>query len=144
MDRADAIRLAMMGGVTIILVPILWSWWHLPSLTQTIVSSFVVLDRDVLSTRFRGVQRILGCLAGGAFGLLTIWLGIDSFFMWSIMLFAGVEVDTEKSGAKLTPQPQNWRSKSARGFSEAPRSRYIALHCRAKIRRVSFKTTRTF
>lgn len=90
MDRADAIRLAMMGGVTIILVPILWSWWHLPSLTQTIVSSFVVLDRDVLSTRFRGVQRILGCLAGGAFGLLTIWLGIDSFFMWSIMLLAGV------------------------------------------------------
>src|SRR5215469_9018819 len=42
------------------------------------------------------------------------------------------EVDTEKSGGKLRRPPHNWHRQSARGFLEAPRSRYIALHCRAK------------
>src|SRR5215510_6051834 len=42
------------------------------------------------------------------------------------------EVDTEKSGVKLRRPPHNWHRQSARGFLEAPRSRYIALHCRAK------------
>src|SRR5262249_44637479 len=43
------------------------------------------------------------------------------------------EVDTEKSGVKLRRPPHNWDRKRARGFLEAPRSRHIALHCRAKM-----------
>src|SRR5215471_2367484 len=43
------------------------------------------------------------------------------------------EVDTEKSGVKLRRSPHNWDRKRARGFLEAPRSRHIALHCRAKM-----------
>ena len=89
-DRPAAIRLATIGGVTAMLIPILWSWLNLPSLSQIVVTSLVVLDRDGASTHFRGLQRVLGCLAGGAVGLLTIRLGPDSFFIWSMMLFAGV------------------------------------------------------
>ena len=55
-----------------------------------LISCLVVLDRDGASTHFRGMQRILGCLAGGALGLLTVRLGPDSFFIWSAMLIAGV------------------------------------------------------
>ena len=90
MDRATALRLAVIGGVAVILIPILWSWLNLPSLSQIVVSCLVVLDRDGASTHFRGLQRILGCVAGGAVGLLTIRLGPDSFFIWSIMLVAGI------------------------------------------------------
>jgi uncharacterized membrane protein YccC len=89
-DRPTAIRLATIGGVTAMLIPILWSWLNLPSLSQIVVTSLVVLDRDGASTHFRGLQRVLGCLAGGAGGLLTIRLGPDLFFVWSVMLIAGV------------------------------------------------------
>lgn len=89
-DRPAAIRLATIGGITAMLIPILWSWLNLPSLSQIVVTSLVVLDRDGASTHFRGLQRILGCLAGGAGGLLTIRLGPNSFFIWSVMLIAGV------------------------------------------------------
>lgn len=89
-DRPAAIRLATIGGVTAMLIPILWAWLSLPSLSQIVVTSLVVLDRDDASTHFRGLQRILGCLAGGAGGLLTVRLGPDSFFIWSVMLIAGV------------------------------------------------------
>jgi uncharacterized membrane protein YccC len=90
MDRSNALRLATIGGVTTMLIPILWSWLSLPSLSQIVISSLVVLDRDGASTHFRGLQRVLGCLVGGAFGLLIIRLGPDSFLIWSVMLVAGI------------------------------------------------------
>jgi hypothetical protein len=68
MDRPTALRLAMIGGVAVMLIPILWSWLNLPSLAQIAVTCLVVLDRDGASTHFRGLQRVMGCLAGGAFG----------------------------------------------------------------------------
>jgi uncharacterized membrane protein YccC len=45
-DRPAAMRLATIGGVTAMLIPILWSWLNLPSLSQIVVTSLVVLDRD--------------------------------------------------------------------------------------------------
>jgi uncharacterized membrane protein YccC len=90
LERPAAIRLATIGGVAAMLIPILWAWLNLPSLSQIVVTSLVVLDRDGASTHFRALQRILGCLAGGAVGLLTVRLGPDLFFIWSVMLIAGV------------------------------------------------------
>jgi uncharacterized membrane protein YccC len=89
-DRKLALRLAMIGGTTIVLIPILWLRFYLPSLPQILISSLVVLDRDAASTHFRGLQRILGCLAGGIFGLCAIRLGIDSFLIWSATLIGGI------------------------------------------------------
>jgi uncharacterized membrane protein YccC len=90
MGRPAALRLALIGGVAVMLIPILWSWLSLPSLAQIVITCLVVLDRDGASTHFRGLQRVLGCLAGGALGLLTIRLGPDSFLIWSVMLVTGV------------------------------------------------------
>jgi uncharacterized membrane protein YccC len=89
-DRATALRLATIGGVSMMLIPILWSWLYLPSLTQIVVSSFVVLDRDAASTHFPGLLRILGCFAGIVCALLTLRLEPDSFLLWTVMLIAGV------------------------------------------------------
>jgi uncharacterized membrane protein YccC len=90
MDRATALRLATIGGVATMLIPILWSRLYLPSLSQIVITSLVVLDRDAASTHFRALLRVLGCLAGGAFGLLTILFGTDSFLTWSVMLVGGI------------------------------------------------------
>jgi uncharacterized membrane protein YccC len=72
------------------LIPILWSWLRLPALPQIVITCLVVLDRDGTATQFRGLQRVLGCLAGGASGLLTIRMEPDSFILWSVMLVGGV------------------------------------------------------
>jgi uncharacterized membrane protein YccC len=89
-DHATALSLAKIGGVAMMLIPILWAWLYLPSLTQIVVSSFVVLDRDAASTHFRGLLRILGCFAGVGFALLALRLGPDSFLLWTVTLIAGV------------------------------------------------------
>jgi hypothetical protein len=60
-DRATALRLATIGGVATMLIPILWSRLYLPSLSQIVITSLVVLDRDAASTHFRALLRILGC-----------------------------------------------------------------------------------
>jgi uncharacterized membrane protein YccC len=90
MDRTTVLRLAMIGGITTVLIPILWSRLYLPSLPQIVISSLVVLDRDAASTHFRGLQRILGCFAGGLSGLVAIRLAPSSFFVWSAMLLLGI------------------------------------------------------
>jgi uncharacterized membrane protein YccC len=90
LDRPIAFRLAAISGITMTLIPMLWAWLNLPSLTQIVVSSFVVLDRDIPATSTRGLQRLLGCLAGGALGLLAVRLEPQSFFIWSIAFGSGI------------------------------------------------------
>jgi uncharacterized membrane protein YccC len=92
MEQTLALRLAMIAGITTLLIPILWSKLYLPSLPQIVISSLVVLDRDAASTQFRGLQRILGCLAGGLFGLCAVRLEPSSFLVWSAVLIGGVFV----------------------------------------------------
>jgi uncharacterized membrane protein YccC len=62
----------------------------LPSLPQIVISSLVVLNREAASTHFRGLERILGCFAGGLSGLVAIRLAPSSFFVWSAMLLLGI------------------------------------------------------
>jgi uncharacterized membrane protein YccC len=90
LDRPTAFRVAAISGITMTLIPMLWAWLNLPSLTQIVASSFVVLDRDIAATSSRGLQRVLGCFGGGALGLLAVRLGPDSFFIWSITLLSGI------------------------------------------------------
>ena len=90
LDRSIALRIAAISGITMTLIPMLWAWLSLPALTQIVASSFVVLDRDIAATSSRGLQRLLGCFAGGALGLLAVRLGPDSFFIWSIALLSGI------------------------------------------------------
>jgi uncharacterized membrane protein YccC len=90
LDFPIAFRLAAISGFTMTLIPLVWAWLNLPSLTQIVASSFVVLDRDIPATSTRGLQRLLGCLVGGALGLLAVRFGIESFFIWSIAFGSGI------------------------------------------------------
>ncbi len=64
-----------------------WVAFDLPQLTQVLISSLVVVDADPAATRHRGFQRILGCVIGGATGLLVIGINATNIVWWTVSLF---------------------------------------------------------
>jgi uncharacterized membrane protein YccC len=82
--------LIMVGGLVPVITTLLWSWLHLPSLVQAIVTVIVTLDRNVARAQIRVTQRILGCLLGGAIGLAAAEFATSSLFGWSVILFGGI------------------------------------------------------
>ena len=57
---------------------------------QSMVTVLVLLDPNLQATRFKGFQRFLGCIVGGAVGLIASVLAIDSFLVWSVFLILGI------------------------------------------------------
>jgi uncharacterized membrane protein YccC len=82
--------LVIVGGLVPVITTLVWSWLSLPSLVQAIVTVSVTLDRNVASAQIRVTQRILGCLLGGAVGLVAAEFATSSLFEWSIVLFGGI------------------------------------------------------
>ena len=80
----------MVGGLVPVITTLIWSWLNLPSLVQAIVTALVTLDRNVATAQIRVTQRILGCLLGGALGLVAAEFATSSLFAWSVILFGGI------------------------------------------------------
>ncbi|MGH2342221.1 FUSC family protein [Segnochrobactraceae bacterium EtOH-i3] len=78
---------AMLGCGSIAL---LWTWFDLPALVQVLISSLVVIDRDLATTVERARQRLLGCVIGGAAALAVIALNAYDFFWWITSLAVGI------------------------------------------------------
>ncbi len=89
-DHAEILRLSVIGGAGVLAIAILWSLFALPSLTQSMITAVLVLNRDIAASRTRSEFRIGGCLVGGAAGLVCIVFVGDSFAVWSIILLLGV------------------------------------------------------
>ena len=89
-DRVEIDRIALMAGTMSVLLPLLWSWLELPSLIEIAVTILVMLDRDVLRTRWRAGLRILGCVCGGAMGLFFVALQVQILPLWALMFFFGI------------------------------------------------------
>lgn len=90
LDPAEDVYAAIIGGLMPVVILVVWSWLDLPSLLQILISAVVVLDRDVAAMRVRGLQRILGCILGGAGGLVVVAFGVDGFVPWSIVFIGGL------------------------------------------------------
>ena len=84
--------LIVVGGSVPVITTLLWSWLHLPSLVQAIATALVTLDRNVAAAEIRVTQRILGCVLGGAVGLVAAEFATSSFFAWSVILFGGISL----------------------------------------------------
>jgi uncharacterized membrane protein YgaE (UPF0421/DUF939 family) len=82
--------LIVVGGLVPVITTLLWSWFHLPSLVQAIVTVLVTLDRNIANAQIRVTQRVLGCVLGGAVGLVAAEFATSSFFAWSVVLFGGI------------------------------------------------------
>jgi uncharacterized membrane protein YccC len=88
--RETALLEALAAGVGAVVVVLLWSRFDLPSMPQVVVTSLVVVSQSIDATRLRGLQRMIGCLLGGCFGLLVILVDAANFAWWAFALMAGV------------------------------------------------------
>jgi uncharacterized membrane protein YccC len=86
----DLDRLALIGGFLPVVVALVWREFELPAANQIAISSFVVIDRDLVQSHVRGGQRFAGCLAGGVCGLLVAGLGVDNLLLWAVALGGGL------------------------------------------------------
>ncbi|GLK73996.1 FUSC family protein [Ancylobacter dichloromethanicus] len=86
----NALRQALIAGFGAIVIVIIWSRFDLPQLPQVLISSLIVVDTDPNATRHKGWQRIVGCGAGGAAGLVVIGLDATDQIWWATMLFLGI------------------------------------------------------
>ena len=76
------LRSSLTTGLTLSVLPALWSTFDLPALA-TVFSSVVLLmqpARDAM--RWKALNRFLGCLIGGALGILLLGLVNGAFVPW--------------------------------------------------------------
>ena len=86
----NALRQSLIAGLGAIIIIVVWSQFNLPQLPQVLISSLIVVDNDPNAARHKGWQRILGCGAGGAAGLVVIGLDATDEIWWAVMLFLGI------------------------------------------------------
>jgi uncharacterized membrane protein YccC len=97
--RWPAVEHGLRSGVTIMLLPVIWNLFDLPSLTQMAITVAAVMAVPVLFDDPRGIGRtvisraelrLLGCLCGGVVGVACLALPVDNYPLWLTVLFAGV------------------------------------------------------
>ncbi|GGC84458.1 FUSC family protein [Chelatococcus reniformis] len=86
----DLDRVAAIGGLIGVVIAIVWDAMAMQSATQIAITSYVIIDRDLGTSRVRAQQRIGGCLLGAALGLLVVGFGPVSVLFWVWALGAGI------------------------------------------------------
>ena len=90
---------ALSAGLGVMLVPWVWNWLELPSLSQAAITIAAVMAMQTTSENeaanlqkvtVRAVHRILGCFIGGVAGLALLAVSFESFLPWLAALSAGV------------------------------------------------------
>jgi uncharacterized membrane protein YccC len=85
---------SMRWSVAVTLLPLIWRYFEVTDMTQMAVTVANVMStpatadpgethRQVLT---KGLQRLLGCLIGGTFGLLLLGLGFNALLPWLLAL----------------------------------------------------------
>ncbi|MBB4568127.1 FUSC family protein [Rhizobium leucaenae] len=90
---------AMRTGMAVAAVPLVWRQLELPNLSQMAISIGAVMavptltgvsETDQSAIAQRMLQRIAGCILGGCFGAIVLFLPISqSFVPWLLLLMAG-------------------------------------------------------
>ena len=102
---------AIRCGLTVMLLPWVWSWFNQLSLTQMSVTVAVIMavpvaPGDPLESGRRiasqSLQRVMGCFIGGLAGLLLLALSLTEFLPWllalSAVLWVGAYIQTGSKG----------------------------------------------
>jgi uncharacterized membrane protein YccC len=82
--------IAISAGLAIASVPSVWNALELPGLDQTPITAFVIMIAIQRDPRWVAATRAFGCLAGGAYGLLSLGIIDDSLLLWLGLLFLGL------------------------------------------------------
>jgi len=102
---------ALRCGLTVMLLPWVWSWFNQLSLSQMSVTVAVIMavpvaPGDPLESGRRiasqSLQRLMGCFIGGVAGLLLLALSLTEFLPWllalSAVLWVGAYIQTSTKG----------------------------------------------
>lgn len=89
-SREEAGRQAVAAMLGCGAIAFLWTWFDLPAFVQVLISSLVVIDRDLATTVERARQRLLGCVIGGTAALVIIAINADNFVWWIASLAVGI------------------------------------------------------
>lgn len=101
---APALLHAVRTGISVMLIPLIWSWLDLPAVgAQMGVTAIVVGAVPVLGTKpsgllsvvvTRALHRLIGCALSGAAALLCLMIPLTSFLPWILTLAAGAWIAT--------------------------------------------------
>ncbi|WP_137391336.1 FUSC family protein [Rhodoligotrophos defluvii] len=81
---------ALTGGCAIASIPLIWNALELPGLAQTPITAFVIVTALRNDPTTKGLNRLVGCILGGGFGLIAAALVGDAFFLWLVLLSIGL------------------------------------------------------
>ena len=88
---------ALRSGITVMLIPLVGTVLDLPGLPQMDVTAAAVMAvqpprgfEDHTSFVTRALQRVGGCLIGGAVALLLLAMPLTNFLLWLLALTVGV------------------------------------------------------
>jgi uncharacterized membrane protein YccC len=103
--RSNVLDYAYRAGISIAIVPAVWRMLEVPNLSQMAISIGAVMAVPVLtssdeenrrSVAHRALQRLMGCLVGGALGLFVLQTGWSaSFPVWLLLLMIGAAVGVQ-------------------------------------------------
>lgn len=79
---AELLATALTGGIAVALIPFVWEGLQLPGLGQTPITAFVIMTATRSGPLAKALSRMVGCLLGGALGLLVMALVGDAFLPW--------------------------------------------------------------
>ena len=94
-----AVLHAARSGIAVAVIPFAWSWFYLPGVSQMAMTMASVLAVPHLAVHAvddgqqiveKAVQRLLGCVLGGALAVALLSLSFDSLLPWLMALFVGV------------------------------------------------------
>jgi uncharacterized membrane protein YccC len=84
------VRSSITTGLTLSVLPALWSTLDLPALA-TVFSSVVLLMQPAHDAmRWKALNRFLGCLIGGGFGILLLGVVNGAFLPWLLAFLLGL------------------------------------------------------
>ncbi len=86
----DQLVIAITAGLAIASVPSIWNGLELPGLDQTPITAFVIMIAIRRDPHWTAATRALGCLVGGAYGLLCLGISDDSLRLWVGLLSLGL------------------------------------------------------
>ncbi len=104
-----AVEHAVRCGLAVMLMPVIWNMFDLPSLSQMAITATAVMAVPVSTDNRsemrsivagRGVLRILGCLLGGLLGLICLGIQLTSYPLWLLVLFGGVWICAHVQASK--------------------------------------------
>lgn len=89
-EKHEIAIVACAAGFTTVIIAFVFLTYDLPQPVQTLITVLAVINTDVHEQVKKSMERFRGVFIGGGAGLLVAGLSIESFVVWSAVLFLGL------------------------------------------------------